>query len=534
MTATRGRAAGAALAFSLLLATVLLAVGPHGTDFAAHVYQRGLFLRDGFLLWNNHWYAGRYSLGGYSLLYYPLAAPLGILPLALVSVVAAVAAFWALVAREWGASARPAAAGFAIVWPAVTITGAFPFLLGSALALSALVALQRHRRASFAVLVLLCLLASPLAFAFLALVCVAAAAVRRRRPKQLLVPALVLGATGILELMLARLFPAGGAFAFPPWTLAGTLVFAAVGASLAWRHSPLLRALFVVYGVVCLIAFVLPSELGANMARVRFAALPLVLLVLALRNFKPRLIAVTVVLLAAAWNLVPLGFGFVRSAEDPSASAAYWRPATVFLRHRLTPSFRVEAVATANHWEALYLPRSRIPIARGWFRQDDFPQNAILYRDLGARGYRLWLHRLGVRYVLLTDAPLDYSARREAALLRSGRAALPVVYRYRHGTIYAVPSPSSLISGPAGASVVALTDRAVRLRVDGRGRYRLALRYSPYWISSSGCLARRSDGMTEVTVPRPGLIELTFSPSLQGALAMLRGGGERCGGPGRS
>jgi hypothetical protein len=524
----RATSAHASFAASLLVVGVLLLAAPHGTDFAAHVYQRSLFLRHGLLLWNNHWYAGRYSFVGYSLLYYPLAAPLGIVPLAIVSVLGAVAAHWALLAREWGARARPAAVTFALVWPAVAITGAFPFLLGFALALGALLALQRQRRAMFVPLVLLCLLASPLAFAFLVLVCVAVAVVHRRDGRRLLAPALALAAAGALELLMTRLFPGGGAFSFPPWTLAGTLLFAAAGAALTWRSSVLLRALFLVYGCICLTAYVIPSELGANMARVRFAALPLMMLVLSLRRFRPRLVAVAVLALAAVWNLAPLESGLARAAQDPSGSAADWSPAVSYLKPHLTPSYRVEAVATSNHWEALYLPRAGIPIARGWFRQNDFPQNAILYGNLTVRGYRGWLNRLGVRYVVLSDAPLDYSARREAALLRSGRSGLQIVYRFPHGTIYRVPAPRPLISGSGYASVVALADRTVRLGVGAAGRYRVALNYSAYWSSSRGCLTRRADGLTQLTVTRPGPVELTFSPSVDGALTMLGLDGGSC------
>ena len=60
-----------------LLASILVWLGPPGTDLAAHVYQRALYLQHGFLLWNNFWYAGRYSFVTYSLLYYPLAAAIG-------------------------------------------------------------------------------------------------------------------------------------------------------------------------------------------------------------------------------------------------------------------------------------------------------------------------------------------------------------------------------------------------------------------------------------------------------------------------
>ncbi|HEY8843066.1 MAG TPA: hypothetical protein VIM23_04105, partial [Gaiellaceae bacterium] len=60
------------------LAAVLVWFGPPGADLAAHAYQRTLFLDHGFTLWNNFWYAGRYSFVTYSVLYYPLAALLGI------------------------------------------------------------------------------------------------------------------------------------------------------------------------------------------------------------------------------------------------------------------------------------------------------------------------------------------------------------------------------------------------------------------------------------------------------------------------
>ena len=45
-----------------------------------------MFLRHGFILWDNFWYAGRYSFVTYSLLYYPLAAAFGIRALAVATV----------------------------------------------------------------------------------------------------------------------------------------------------------------------------------------------------------------------------------------------------------------------------------------------------------------------------------------------------------------------------------------------------------------------------------------------------------------
>jgi len=69
--------------------------------------------------------------------------------------------------------------------------------------------------------------------------------------------------------------------------------------------------------------------------------------------------------------------------DDPAAHAAYWTPAIGYLRAHMSPAYRAEAVDTAGHWPAYFLARARIPIARGWFRQEDFPQNRVLYAPFG-------------------------------------------------------------------------------------------------------------------------------------------------------
>src|SRR5437868_9634194 len=88
------------------IAAILAWLGPPGIDFAAHAYQRTLFLEHGFVLWNNFWYAGRYSFITYSVLYYPLAALIGIKVLAVASIATAALAFTVVLGREWGRAAR--------------------------------------------------------------------------------------------------------------------------------------------------------------------------------------------------------------------------------------------------------------------------------------------------------------------------------------------------------------------------------------------------------------------------------------------
>ena len=100
------REAVLAAALATSLASVLLWFGPPGADLAAHVYQRTVFLEHGFTLWNNFWYAGRYSFVTYSVLYYPLAGLVGIKILALASIATAALTFAVLLEREWGPAVR--------------------------------------------------------------------------------------------------------------------------------------------------------------------------------------------------------------------------------------------------------------------------------------------------------------------------------------------------------------------------------------------------------------------------------------------
>src|SRR6266404_9927775 len=140
--------AGAAATIAALLAWL----GPPGSDLAAHAYQRTLFLEHGFTLWNNFWYAGRYSFVTYSVLYYPLAAVLGIKLLAVATIALAASAFTVLVWSEWGPATRWSSRTFAVVWAGIVLSAAFPFALGMAFALLALGGLQAHARWRFAAL----------------------------------------------------------------------------------------------------------------------------------------------------------------------------------------------------------------------------------------------------------------------------------------------------------------------------------------------------------------------------------------------
>src|SRR5262249_14294953 len=286
---------------------------------------------------------------------------------------------------------------------------------------------------------------------------------RRSSPRRHLVPALAVGVAAAAELVLSRAFPDPGRYPFSAAEAAAGLVFCGLGLALTWRveNARVLRFVFLVYTAAFVCVYLGPWAIGENVARLRSAAIPLAVLVLSLRAWRPRLVGVLALGLAVSWNLTPLAASYARGAADPAASPAYWSGAIRYLHAHLGPDYRVEAVDTAGHWPAVYLARARIRLAGGWFRQDDFPENQVLYSPLGPRAYLRWLHGLGIRYVVLTGAPPDYSARGEARLLASGRAGLRPVLRTRTVTIYTVPDPQPIVS--AGASVVALTQAHVDL-----------------------------------------------------------------------
>ena len=507
------------------LAALLIWLGPPGNDLAAHVYQRTVFLHDGFQLWNNFWYGGRYSFVTYSVLYYPLAGVLGIKPLAVASIATAALAFAVVVCRQWGPLARWSSRTFAVVWAGLVISAAFPFALGIALGLLSIWALQANKRWRFGILAVLTAAASPLAFLLLAIFLAGLGLGMLERGRQLIVPAAVIGVVGSCQFLLTRAFADGGRYPFSHFELVCILTFCALGAVLTWNveGARVIRWFFVAYAGASLIAFAVASPLGENISRIRFAALPIAVLVLSLRSWKPLPVAALTLVLAGTWNLAPHAWSFSRVSVEPTAHEAYWQPAVSFLNDHLTPSYRVEAVDTAGHWAAVYLPRAGIPLTRGWFRQDDFPQNEVLYDNLDSATYLRWLRRSGVRYVVLTDAPTDYSSKQEALLIRSGRSGLVPVLRKRHMTIYSVPRSRPLVTGSASAEVFDLAQTHILLRLSEPGRYRLAVRYSPYWSARGACIMHGKDGMMRLRSRHGGLVLLTFRPTPGRALATMVG-----------
>ena len=118
----------------------------------------------------------------------------------------------------------------------------------------------------------------------------------------------------------------------------------------------------------------------------------------------------------------------------------------------------------------------------------------------------------------LPDAALDYSAEREAALIRAGLPYLRPVMRSRHWGVYAVTDPTPLASGPA--TVTAMGAAALTLTARTAGTTLVRVHYSPYWALTrgDGCVSP-AGAFTRVLLRRPGDLRLAirFSPARIGA-----------------
>jgi hypothetical protein len=508
------RAAGIALAVGLAL--VLL--GPPPGDLPAHLYRTEL-VEGGVLVRDTFWYAGHYPLLGYSLLYYFPAALVGNDVLALASVVAAAALFASLAWREWGEAARWPARAFAVVACGPLFTGTYPYAVGLAAALGALKALQLGHRWTAVVLAALTLGFSPLAFLYLCLAVVAAFLARRPQLDSTAVGvggALIL--LGLLQGALLLLYPEEAEYPFFRLVeLLSVLILCGACALLALTavRGRVLAAVFALWALAAVVAFAVPSPIGENISRLRGIGLPLALLAAALSGWRPRLLAGFAVLAALAYTLVPYVGAALHRGDTRSAEAAFWQPALDLVAEDWSPDYRVEVVPTGDHWEAYWVPRAGLPLARGWYRQLGIAQNSLFYEEpLEPEDYRDWLDGLGVRWVLVPDTQLGRAGEeREAELVRSGAAGLEEVGRAGDVTVYEVPDPMPILTGPGEARLTALGHDRVEGEVGTPGTYRLAVRWTPTWRVEAGdvCVEEAPDGMTRLVAGSAGPFVLGVS-----------------------
>jgi hypothetical protein len=176
---------------------------------------------------------------------------------------------------------------------------------------------------------------------------------------------------------------------------------------------------------------------------------------------------------------------------------------------------RIEAPFTSSHWDADVLG-AHFLLARGWERQLDTRYDSLFYEGrLTAASYRAWLLATGVRYVTLSDAPLDFSSVQEAALIDGGLPYLRLVFHSRHWRIYEVRGARALVSGPG--SLTSLNGDGFSIDAHRAGWFLVRVHYTPYWsvVAGSASIARAAEDWTELYARHAGAIAVDAEFSLE-------------------
>lgn len=343
-----------AAALGAAASTIVVGAVPLGGDAAAHLY-RTVLVRGGALVWDNLWFSGQYPLTSYSVLYYFVAGWVGNVPLCVVAIVLSAALFFVLLRREWGAAGRWPAWIFALIAAGQLFTGSYDYVVGFAALLCSLFFFQRGRPVFGVAFAGLTLALSPLAFIFLGVVLVAVWLPTRRVGRAEVLVAGALLAFGCAELVVLSGFPVRGLYyPYGLWRLLAGMGVSSLGIALGWRArrqgGTTIASLFVVWLIVSVVAYLVPSPVGHNVTRLAGLVLPLMLLAAILARFRPRWLSALALGAAVAASLGPYVAMIPQRTTSQGGEPSFWTPLTTFLDAQRSPGFRVEVVPTANHW----------------------------------------------------------------------------------------------------------------------------------------------------------------------------------------
>lgn len=488
-------------------------ISPPSLDLAAHLLRAKLFSAEGFGLWNNWWYGG-HNVTGYSVLFPPVAALITPQVAAAIAAVGSAALFEMLLRDHFGEDAWLGALWFGAATALDLYTGRLTFAFGLLPGIASALALQRGRPWLASLLAVLTALASPVAALFVALAGGADAVGKylAKRRISVTLPGVGVAVAALAPVLaLAVMFPEGGSEPFTFATLWPILLISAFAFVALPANQPTLRAGIVLYIAGCILSYKIATPVGSNVARLG----PLVAGPFAAALLWPRrkllLALVAIPLLYIQWQAPVRDVS--TAASDPSLDSGYYQPLLSFLDRQPGPPYRVEIPFTSFHWEA-YEIAPRFALARGWERQLDIKDNSLFYNGtLNAATYESWLHALAVRFVAVPDAPLDYSAHQEKALIDRGLPYLRPVFRSRNWRVYAVANATPIVQG--AAVLRAMGPNSLELHASRAGRVFVRVRYSPYWALSGGpgCVSKAGQ-FTELSLRHAGPVRLVMSFAL--------------------
>jgi hypothetical protein len=319
----------------------------------------------------------------------------------------------------------------------------------------------------------------------------------------------VIGALAPVAL-LALAFPEGGN---EPFVFSAFWPLPLIGLGLALvtpLHDRVLRAGIALYVAGTAVSFAVSSAVGSNSVRLaELLAGPLAALLLWPRR-KLLLGLAALPLLYLQWH-APVRD--VTNAGGPAMTSAYYQPLLSFLKRQSGPPFRIEIPFTKFHWEA-YAVSQHFPLARGWERQLDIKYNRLFYAGrLTDAAYENWLHDQAVRFVAVTDAPLDYAGVAERKLIDRHPSYLRLVWSSRHWRVFAVRDATPIVEGDA--RLLALGPNWLRLAATRAGAALVRIHFTPYWALSGGrgCVSPAGQ-FTRLTFRRPGAIKMIIEFSI--------------------
>jgi hypothetical protein len=543
----------AALALACLLLGGWLALSARTPDLAAQYYRLWLYRHVGFSLYDANWYAG-HAIPGYSLLYQPLAALIGLRLTGAVAILCSVAIFAAIMRALYGRGVAAAELFFAVCAAGDAWIGRLTFALGVTFALAAVLLLilaerhggkgRRRLRAGAGCCAVLSGAASPVAALLLAFAGVSYALATliaerggRARARSLagFVGPIVWPAV-LLCLIIQALFPEGGFEPYGGESLAVALLVCAAFVLALPRSQRRLAIAGLLYGAVNLLCEI-PTPMGSNV--VRYGVLlagPLLLAALygprragaeGLRASRVGRAGALVALAGiATWVLYGPITQTLEVIGEPAVRASFYRPLERYLAEHVHGPVRIEVPFTRSHWEAALLA-PRYALARGWERQLDKRYNEALESPrLSPAYYRSWLDRYGVSYVALPKVPFDESSFAEVRLIRRGLPYLREVLHTDRWRVFAVRDPAPLIiarSAGARAQLTQMGHESFTALVSRAGSYLVKLHYTTYWHVLSGRASVREgpEGFTELVARAPGRVRVGVAFSPAGAFAAV-------------
>jgi len=318
-------------------------------------------------------------------------------------------------------------------------------------------------------------------------------------------------------------FKNSGPMAFPWWHV--TLALVAVAGVYTFCPDRAVRVGAGLFGLAVVAFALVPTAVGTNMMRlVWLTAAPAVVATghVALKNVTLRRAGIAVLGVGAlVWPSVDLSLELAK-ASSPAASPAYYQSLVDQVQQRTATAGpdaagqRLEIVDPASHWSAAYVAPT-VPIARGWDRQADRSANPLFYDGtLTGDSYRAWLHDLAVRWVALpSEGSLDYAAKAEADLVRSGLPYLKQVWSDPSWQLFRVVDDAPLVRG---ARIVEIDASELTFYAPQAGPVHLQIRWSPMLAltgstADAGCVRERGE-WTSIDVARAGTYTLASKLAL--------------------